>query len=91
VLFFRVPGQTVYVNLMPRVLVRLCTDSFSTEVKEPNPRCAAGNVWQAKIINPAKTARLVLDNKICHYNLSTRSVQLSCVRAANNAGYLQHV
>jgi len=27
-----------YVITMPVVLVRMCTDSFPTEVKEPNPR-----------------------------------------------------
>jgi len=45
---------------MPTVLVCMYMESFSTEVKEPNPRYAAGNARQAKIINPAKTARLML-------------------------------
>jgi len=43
--------------VMPTVDVHMCTDSISTEVKEPNPRCAAGNTTQAKIINLAKIAR----------------------------------
>ena len=34
-------------------------DSFSTEVKEPKPRCADENArHEAKLINRAKTARL---------------------------------
>jgi len=49
---------------MPRVVVRQCTDSFLTEVKERNPHCAAGNARQAKIISliRQKTAHLVLDS-----------------------------
>jgi len=37
--------------VMPRVVVCLCTDSLSIEVKERNPRCAAGSNRQAKIIS----------------------------------------
>jgi len=33
---------------------RLSTERFSTEVKEPNPHCAAGNARQAKIISWTK-------------------------------------
>ena len=44
----------------PTVVVHMCIDIFSTEVKEPNARCAARNARQTKIINPAKAARLIL-------------------------------
>jgi len=54
--------STSMLIVMSTVLVRMCTDKFSTEVKEPNPRHAAGNARQAKMINQAKTAHLVLDS-----------------------------
>jgi len=60
--------------MMPTVVVHLSADSFSTEVKEPNPRCAARNGKQAKIINGAKTARL---RRRVPYNSSTTGVKLS--------------
>jgi len=46
--------------MMQTVVVRMCTDRFSTEVKEPNPCCAARNARQAKILKWAKTARVML-------------------------------
>jgi len=50
--------------MMPTVLVRMCTDSFLTDVKEPNPRrAAARNTRQTKVINWAKSVRLVLNSK----------------------------
>jgi len=41
--------------VMPRVVVCLCTESISTEVKK---RAAAGIAKQAKVISRAKTTRL---------------------------------
>ena len=49
--------------MAPTVVVHMSTDSFSVEVNEPNPRCAARNARQAKVINRAKTARLVLNTQ----------------------------
>jgi len=71
--------------VMPRVVVRLWTDSFLTEVKEPNPRCAARNARQVKIINQAKAAHLVLGSMMWHLSddafHATTALALSCMRA----------
>jgi len=54
------PLSTPLMLVMMSTVVLMCTESFLTEVKYPNPRCAAGNARQAKIINQGKTARLVI-------------------------------
>jgi len=64
--------------------------SKGTEVKGPNPRCAAVNAKQAKIINLAKTVRLVLDSTKWHlsddaFRATTAQLTLSCVRAADDS------
>jgi len=47
--------------MMPTVLMRMRTVSFSAEVQELNQSCGARNGKQAIIINRAKTACLVLE------------------------------
>jgi len=68
----------------------MCTDDFLIEVKEPNPRCAARNDRQAKIINRPKTARLMLDSTKWHlsddaFRATTAQLTLSCMRVVDGA------
>jgi len=61
-----IPDQIKYVNRGAKSSLAPVCKSFLTEVKEPNPHCAAGNVRQVKIINWAKAAHLVLDSMMWH-------------------------
>jgi len=74
---------------MPTVLERMCRDSFLTEAKEPNLRSAARNARQAKIINPAKTARSETYLMTYFMQQQHNSRQVACV--VDDAHDLQHM